>query len=99
MLGRPAAFDHMKPLTGWPMPGAGQLTPPIYLEDRPFLSPHLGYDISRPTSAASAHSAPLHAYVPQRISSAPIAGLSSVQLPGLSTLASLAASSAPAHAR
>lgn len=96
MLGRPAAFDHIKPLGGWgPLPQAGQLTPPIYLDDKPYhLSPLPGYDISRPTSASSAQSAPLHTYLPQRMSIGP-----GVQLPALSTLASLAAASVPVQAR
>ncbi|PSK40096.1 protein GZF3 [Elsinoe australis] len=95
MLGRPAAFDHIKPINGWPMQ-QGQLTPPIYLEDRPFhLSPLPGYDISRPTSANSAISANIPPYIPQRYPSGPHEN----RLPALSTLASIAAASIPAHPR
>lgn len=91
MLQRPAAFDHIKPTVGWPVQGAGPLTPPIYLEDRPFLSP-IGYEISRPSSTVSTLSN--NCYVPSRPSSG-----QGFQLPALSTLASLAAASVPATAR
>ena len=88
MLGRPAGFDHIKPLNGWTTAHSGPLTPPIYLDDRPFLA----YDISRPASANSLPSGPIGQYPLQRLSSAPSLP---VQLPALSTLASLAAASVP----
>ena len=95
MLGRPAAFDHIKPLNGWPMHHTGgQLTPPIYLDDRPYLTP-LGYEIARPASTNSLPSAPLPGYLAHRL---PGPG-QPFQLPALSTLASLAAASGPAGPR
>ncbi|GAB7348971.1 hypothetical protein MBLNU459_g7954t1 [Dothideomycetes sp. NU459] len=96
MLHRPAPMEpfrtqsamayHQYPAT---------LTPPIYLEDRPFFSQsQSGHEIARPASAAP-YQQPSHQYaVPQRSFSGP-----ALQLPGLSTLASLAAASMPAHGR
>lgn len=97
MLGRPSAFDHIKPLAGWLVqPSNGPLTPPCWPDSRDFLSPHnLGYDITRPSSATSTHSAPPLAH------NIPFKGAygHNVQLPALSTLASLAAASVPANDR
>lgn len=67
------------------------LTPPIYPEDRQFF--HVGHEIPRPYSAAP-YSHTQH-YVPQRSFSGP----NTLQLPGLATLASLAAASIPVYER
>lgn len=97
MLGRPSAFDHIKPIAGWPAHSpSGQLTPPCWPDSKDFLSPsHIGYDISRPSSVTSTHSAPPLAH------NIPFKGAyaHNVQLPALSTLASLAAASIPANDR
>lgn len=92
MLSRPGAFDHIRPLNGWPALQNGPLTPPIYLEDRPYLSPGAGYDISRPSSATSTFAAPT--LLPQ-YGSYKAPGMQALQLPALSTLASVAANSVP----
>lgn len=95
MLGRPAGFDHIKPLNGWPMHHTGPLTPPIYLDERPYLAP-AGFEISRP---ASTNSLPSAASLPQYLSQRVPMGGQPFQLPALSTLASLAAASVPAGSR
>jgi len=96
MLGRPAGFDHIKPLNGWTMHHNAPLTPPIYLEDRPFLGHGSGYEIPRPASTNSLPNASMTQYYQQRLPAAPG---QQFQLPALSTLASLAVANYPVGAR
>jgi len=97
MLDRLSGFDQIKPLNGWGSQPVEQLTPPIFVDDRPFLSPLIGFDITRPGSAQSVQPAPSlpsnfpASYGPQRSAG--------VQLPGLSALASLAAATVPVNNR
>lgn len=92
MLHRPAPLEPFRHHSATTYHYPATLTPPIYAEDRPFF--HSGHEIPRPLSAAPFSHTP-HYQVPQRSFSGP----HTLQLPGLATLASLAAASVPAYER
>jgi hypothetical protein len=86
LLPRPSALDSFRPPSVLQVLDLPSFTTAQSIDERPSL-PSIGHDISRPSST-STQSSSVHPYSLQRHGSS-----SSLQLPGLSALASIASSS------